>query len=82
MDNIRWEMLRDGVEDYEYLAMLRRLLAEKGGRLDAKKRAEFAALLDVPEDITRDMTTFTKDPPPIERRRLAVARAIEMLERL
>ena len=24
---IRWEMLREGVEDYEYLCMLRRLLA-------------------------------------------------------
>ncbi len=81
VDSIRWEMLRDGVEDYEYLAILRRLLKEKGGRLDAKKRAEVAALLDVPEDITTDMTTFTRDPAAIERRRLAVARAIEMLRR-
>ncbi|HUU90496.1 MAG TPA: hypothetical protein VM238_04720, partial [Phycisphaerae bacterium] len=81
VDSIRWEMLRDGLEDYEYLAILRRLLAEKGDRLDAGKRAEFTALLDVPDDITTDMTTFTKDPAPIERRRLAIARAIETLRR-
>jgi len=82
VDSIRWEMLRDGLEDYEYLAILRRLLREKGGRLDASKRAEFAALLEVPEEITKDMTTFTKDPAPIERRRLAIARAIAQLSRL
>jgi len=81
VDSIRWEMLRDGVEDYEYLAILRRLLKEKGGRLDAKTRAEFTALLEVPQDITKDMTTFTKDPAPIERRRLAIARAVETLQK-
>jgi len=81
VDSIRWEMLRDGVEDYEYLAILRRCLAEKGGGLDAARRAEFAALLDVPDDITKDLTTFTRDPAPIERRRATVAKAIETLLR-
>ena len=40
---------------------------------------EYMALLDVPGDITSDMTTFTKDPAPIERRRDEVARAIATL---
>jgi hypothetical protein len=82
VDSIRWEMLRDGIEDYEYLAMLRRLLAERGANLPAQKRAQFTALLDVPPEITKDLTTFTKDPAPIERRREAVARAIETLGKL
>jgi len=82
VDSIRWEMLRDGVEDYEYLAILRGLLASRGQKLSAADRAKFAALLEVPEEITKDMTTFTKDPAPVERRREAVARAIEALGRM
>ncbi|MBE3123685.1 MAG: DUF4091 domain-containing protein, partial [Planctomycetes bacterium] len=81
VDSIRWEMLRDGVEDYEYFVILRRLLKEKGAKLAADERARVEALLTVPEEITKDMTTFTKDPAPIERRRDDVARAIETLMR-
>ncbi len=82
VDSIRWEMLRDGIEDYEYLAMLKRLLAAKGDRLDKTQRDQYAGLLDVPADITTDMTTFTKDPAPIERHRDRVARAIAVLNSL
>jgi hypothetical protein len=81
VDSIRWEMLRDGVEDYEYLAILRGLLAARGEKLSAADRAKYAALLEVPEEITKDMTTFTKDPAPIERRREAIARAIEAMSK-
>jgi hypothetical protein len=82
VDSIRLEMLRDGIEDYEYLAILRRLLAQRGARLEARQRADFTALLEVPAEITKDMTTFTKDPGPIERRREAIARAIEALSKM
>ena len=81
VDGIRWEMLRDGIEDYEYLVVLRRLLAERGAKLSAGQRAAFTALLEVPPEITKDLTTFTKDPAPIERRREAIARAIEALDK-
>ena len=30
VDSIRWEMLRDGIEDYEYLAILKHLIADEG----------------------------------------------------
>jgi len=82
VDSLRWEMLRDGLEDYEYLAVLKRLLAEKADRLSAGERAAYRALLEVPETITRDMTHFTTDPAPIEARRREVAEAIERLRRL
>ena len=82
VDSIRWEMLRDGIEDYEYLCILRGLLEQKGEKLTAEQRAASAALLEVPKEITKDMTTFTKDPAPIERRREAIARAIEALGKL
>jgi hypothetical protein len=79
VDSIRWEMLRDGIEDYEYLVTLRRLLGERGQKLDAARRAEFEKLLEVPPEISADIKQFTKSPAPIEARRLAVARAIEQL---
>jgi hypothetical protein len=82
VESIRWEMLRDGIEDYEYLAMLDGLLRAKKGKLTAQQREEYTALLEVPESITKDMTTFTKDPAPIEVRRDKIARAIARLNKL
>jgi hypothetical protein len=79
VDSIRWEMLRDGIEDYEYLTILRRLLKERGDKLPPAQRAACTALLQVPPDITSTMTTFTRDPAPIEARRHAIAKAIEAL---
>jgi hypothetical protein len=82
VDSIRWEHLRDGIEDYEYLCLLRRLLAEAGTDLPADSRAEWARLLEVPETITRTLTDFAPDGGPIEERRHQVAQAIERLMRL
>ncbi|MDI9432947.1 MAG: DUF4091 domain-containing protein [Planctomycetota bacterium] len=82
VDSIRWEMLRDGIEDYEYLAILSRLIEAKRSKLSASQRASYAALLEVPAEITKDMTTFTTDPAPIERHRARVALAIAELSRL
>ncbi|MHB8901605.1 MAG: DUF4091 domain-containing protein, partial [Thermoguttaceae bacterium] len=77
--SIRWEMLREGVEDYEYLYLLRQKLAERKDLPEAE-RARWEGLLEVPEAITGDMTTFTPHPGPIYERRQAVAEAIERLE--
>lgn len=76
---MRMELLRDGLEDYEYLAMLERLLEEKGQQLSWWRRRRFTRLLEVPASITEDLTTYTKDPAPIEKHRDRVARAIERL---
>ena len=82
VESIRWEMLRDGIEDYEYLAILSRLLKAKKNKLTTQQHKKYAALLEVPESITTDMTTFTKDPAPIEARRDRIARVIAKLNRL
>ncbi len=82
VDTMRIEMLRDGIEDYEYMVMLSRLLEEKGAALDAAQRDAFEALLEVPDAISKDLTNFTWDPAPIEAHRTRVARAIETLNRL
>ncbi len=82
VDSIRWEMLRDGIEDYEYLTMLKRLVEAKGSRLNTARKSQYTALLEVPAEITEDMTTFTKDPGPIEEQRDCIARAIVILNGL
>ncbi len=82
VESIRWEMLRDGIEDYEYLAILQKLLQAKKDKLTDQQQQKYAGLLDVPEEITSDMTTFTKDPAPIEARRDQIARAIVRLNKL
>jgi hypothetical protein len=82
VESVRWEMLRDGIEDYEYLAILSRLLKAKKDKLTPQQRKKYTALLDVPESITTNMKTFTKDPAPIEARRNQIARVIAKLNRL
>jgi hypothetical protein len=79
VSSIRWEMLREGIEDYEYLYLLRELLATKRTSLPAEQVSRYETLLEVPESITKDMTTFAKDPAPIYGRRAAAAEAIERL---
>lgn len=79
VDSLRWEMLRDGIEDYEYLAMLTRALTHKN--LAPQRRAEVEKLLVVPQSITKDATTFTRDPAPIETRRAEIAQSIAALQK-
>ena len=81
VESIRWEMLRDGIEDYEYLAMLRRALHNKEALLEDEERDRWTSLLDVPPEISAGMTDFSVDPAPIEARRREVARALEQLAR-
>jgi len=79
VSSIRWEMIREGVEDYEMLYMLRELLKQKGDRLSESERQLADDLLSVPESITKSMTEFTIDPRPLLQRRAAVAEMIEKL---
>ncbi len=79
VSSIRWEALRDGVEDVEYLALLKRLLAARRGTLPAAAESRYEALLTVPPAISASLTQWTTDPAPIAARRHEVARAIEEL---
>ncbi len=66
VSSMRAEHLRDGIEDYEYFAMLK--------RLDANN-----PLLAVPKDVYASLTSYAEDTEAIERHRLALAREIERL---
>ncbi len=82
--SIRLEIIRDGIEDYEYLALLSKLV-EDAKRLPAGKRPpdelirQAEGLCLVPETISQTMTQFTKDAKRLMERRRQVA---EMIDRL
>ncbi|MBX7256439.1 MAG: DUF4091 domain-containing protein [Candidatus Hydrogenedentes bacterium] len=80
VSSIRLEMLRDGVEDYEYFVILRRLIGEaKKKGIDPAALAGFEQLLEVPDEITSSTTSFTTDPAPLEDRRELLGKAIEAM---
>ena len=66
VDSIRFEMLREGIEDYEYFAMLR--------RLDPS-----SAIADVPPEVSVSPTKYSTDPDGMESHRVKLAREIERL---
>lgn len=69
---IRLENIRDGIEDYEYYMLLRRLLQERG---------EPAAKGHVPPAVMRNLVTYTRDPAVLYAERERVAREILRLSR-
>ena len=79
VSSIRWEMLREGIEDYEYLYLLRERLEQRRASLPAEEVRRIEGLLEVPEAITSTLTRFATHPAPIYERRAAVAEAIERL---
>lgn len=80
VSSIRWEMLREGLEDYEYFWLLREAVdkAEKVGK-HAELMDKATALLEVGPDIVTDKTHFTTNPQLLYQRRIAVAEMIESL---
>lgn len=85
VNSIRWENLRDGMEDYEYLWLLQREVERVSGlpgRGDEGRLDEARGLLIVPEAVSRDLTRFTTVPEPIQRQRRAIAEAIVRLRQV
>ena len=80
VNSIRWEMLREGVEDYELFCLLDDLIARaKASGKAADLLPEAEKLAQVPDDVIKDDQTYSKDPQPLltHRRKLA-----EMVEKL
>jgi len=78
--SIRLELIREGIEDYEYLWMLRdaadRLEAIGGDRSLVNAARD---LVNVPASLFSSLTDFTDDPGLIESRRRQVARLLEQI---
>lgn len=71
VDSVRWELVRDGTEDYDMLVMLKEAAAKAGTR---------EPLLDFPQ-LTSSWTQYTQDPAALERLRLQVGERLEKLSR-
>ncbi|MEW6358700.1 MAG: glycoside hydrolase domain-containing protein [Planctomycetota bacterium] len=82
VNSIRWELMREGIEDYEYFHLLREKIAalEKTGKQPTLVE-EATALLDIPSDLIEDLTHYTKDPTKLEAHRARLARMIERIEK-
>ena len=75
--SIRWEIIRDGVEDYDYFAILKAKLANsRPGPAANKARAALARV----NELAASRTDYTRDPAKLESAREQVARAIEALK--
>jgi len=78
--SFRWENLRDGMQDYDYLWLLQQAVEKSR---DSKTKAdlvrEAAKLLQVPAEISQDTRHFTTDPRLLLAHRDRVARMIERL---
>jgi hypothetical protein len=77
--SIRWEMIREGMEDYEYFHILQqRLKKYEGSSSPAVAKAKEA--LKLVEACAKSRTEYCKDPAQLESVRIKVAEAIEGLK--
>lgn len=79
VDTMRLEMLRDGIEDYEYFSILKRFVDKMGDRLTVRQKRICDELIVVPEDVSRSLVSFAEDPAGMKRHRARLAAAIEQL---
>ncbi len=80
VDSIRWEILREGLEDYEYFVLLEKAVTAAKGKAKLKAgAAEAAKLLAFPPALFTTGQDYTKDPLVLLRYREKVAAAIERL---
>ena len=70
--SVRLEMIRDGIDDYEYFCILDRLTKDQPDH-PARK------LLSIPEDIVQEVARYTTDPQLLRAYRRKLAEAIEEL---
>ncbi|KPK58092.1 MAG: hypothetical protein AMK73_09480, partial [Planctomycetes bacterium SM23_32] len=84
VSSVRLEQAREGVEDYEYLYLLRRLVSEANGQgrdiAEAERALEAAAgLVTIPNAGGRYSSRILPDPDAVLEVKEALARAIEGL---
>ncbi len=81
--SIRWELLREGLEDYEYFHLFQSKLNQlKTKNTHQKDVAYFESLLKIPKSIIRDLTHFTIDPDVLYTHRQKLAAGIEKMNLL
>ena len=69
--SLRLKYLRDGLEDYEYTALLRKVDPEK---LSPEDRKQYRSLLDVPAAVSSGMTEYDQTGEALQKYRLELGR--------
>jgi len=78
VDSIRWETIREGIEDWDYFRTLKdRIDAAKPAKRDSPEYKAAVDALDQVNACIVSCTDYCKDPTKVESIRLAVAKAIE-----
>ena len=75
VDSIRWEMLREGMEDFEYFHQLEQMI--NSGKLSDSQKEQAEKLLQIPETIIRSTKDYTKNPEEMYILRDKIGRFIE-----
>jgi hypothetical protein len=78
VNSIRWEILREGIEDYEYFKLLEKAVREAPKKA-AKAASDAKGLLDFPDSLFKSAQEYTKDPAVLLDYRRRIAAAIEGL---
>lgn len=80
VNSIRWEIIRDGIEDYDYLVTFRELMkrAEQANNAALLQKARAAYNL---KDVVPDLVTYPRDPNVLLAKREAIGKAIVELQR-
>jgi len=81
LPSLRLALVRDGIEDYEYLHLLEKRFEEKKSSLTAAERDEVHSLLAVTPAVIQDHQHYTDDPAVLSLEREKLARWIERLGR-
>jgi len=84
--SLRLALIRDGIEDYEYLYLLKERLDALVGRKKLSSDIlaltdEAATVLAVPDTLAQSLTEYTKDPDILMQERHHVAELIERIDR-
>jgi hypothetical protein len=82
VDSIRWEMIREGVEDYDYLYMLKEAVEKASS--DPKKAKAVAVgrkALAEADSLVRSRTDYEKNPQKLHAVRNQVGEALDALTR-
>jgi hypothetical protein len=76
VNSLRWEIIRDGVDDYDYLVLLSDAMAElasRGGHESLMTQGNAARNL---QELTSSLTNFTRDGQVLQKKRREIAEAI------
>ncbi len=79
--SLRWEMLGEGVEDWQYFYLLQGLVEKAAAlHINSALLQKCSNLLQIPASICSDMTHFTSHPSLLHAYRLHLAEAVEALQ--